>query len=212
MKQITILITDDHTLIRQSWSFIISADPRFKVIGEASNAEDALELAKQFRPDVALMDINLPGMNGLEATKMLKTVSPDTKVLGVSMHTQPAYAKMMMKQGAKGYLTKNSSRRELYRAILDIHEGHTYICDEVKGLLVDEMMREDSDKPTSNLSQKEIEVISFVKTGLSSKEIAGLLGLSTKTIEAHRYNILKKMQLKNTAALINHFNIHPIAI
>src|SRR5688572_27303695 len=110
MEKITILITDDHTLIRQSWNLVLTADPRFKIVAEASSGEEAVEIAKQLRPNIATMDINLPGMSGIEATQLIKKVSPGTKILGVSMHTQPSYARTMMKQGAMGYLTKNSSR------------------------------------------------------------------------------------------------------
>ena len=209
MEKITILITDDHTLIRQSWSLILNADPRFNVVGEAGSGEEAVEMVKQLRPNVVTMDINLPGINGIEAVQLIKKCSPGTKILGVSMHTQPTYARTIMKHGAMGYVTKNSSRFELYKAIIEIHNNRTYICNEVKGILVDQMMGDDKEQNGFNtLSGKEIEVIGFVKKGCSSKEIAGVLNICVKTVEAHRYNILKKLNLKNTAAMVNYINTH----
>jgi DNA-binding NarL/FixJ family response regulator len=211
MEKITILITDDHTLIRQSWSMILNADPRFQVVAEAGSGEEALELVKQLRPNIAVMDINLPGINGLEATQLIKKISPGTKVLGVSMHTQPAYARTMMKQGAMGYVTKNSSRFELYNAIIEIHNNRTYVSNDVKSILVDQMLSGDKQEHGFNtLSNKEVEVIRFIKKGCSSKEIASLLSIAVKTVEAHRYNILKKLNLKNTAAMVNHINSHQL--
>jgi DNA-binding NarL/FixJ family response regulator len=211
MEKITILITDDHTLLRQSCSLILNADSRFQVLGEASSGEEAVEMAKRLRPNIAIMDINLPGIDGVEATLQIKKVSPATKVLGVSMHMQPAYARTMMKHGAMGYVTKNSSRFELYNAIVDIHNGRTYVSDDVKSTLVDQMLSGNKKQGGFNaLSSKEIEVVRFIKSGCSSKEIAIQLKIAVKTVEAHRYNILKKLNLKNTAAMVNHINNHQL--
>lgn len=211
MEKITILITDDHTLLRQSYSLILNADPRFEVVAEASSGEEAVEMAKRLRPNIAIMDINLPGINGVEATQLIKKISPGTKILGVSMHLQPAYARTMMKHGAMGYVTKNSSRFELYTAIVEIHNNRTYVSNDVKSVLVDQMLTGDKKEDGFNaLSNKEIEVIRFIKNGCSSKEIASLLRIAVKTVEAHRYNILKKLNLKNTAAMVNHINTHQL--
>jgi DNA-binding NarL/FixJ family response regulator len=211
MEKITILITDDHTLIRQSCSLILNADPRFQVVAEAGSGEEAVEIVKQLRPNVAIMDINLPGINGFEATQLIRKVSPGTKVLGVSMHIQPEYARAMMKQGASGFVTKNSSRLEYYNAIVEVHNGRTYVSNDVKSILVDQMLTGDKRENGFNaLSRKELEVIRFIKKGCSSKEIASFLMIAVKTVEAHRYNILKKLNLKNTAAMVNHINSHQL--
>jgi DNA-binding NarL/FixJ family response regulator len=211
MEKITILITDDHTLLRQSCTLILNSDPRFQVVAEACSGEEAVEMAKRLRPNVAIMDINLPGINGVEATHLIRKVSPCTKVLGLSMHLQPAYARTIMKQGAMGYVTKNSSRFELYNAIVEIHNNRTYVSNDVKSTLVDQMLSGDKKEDGFNaLSNKELEVIRFIKNGCSSKEIACLLKIAVKTVEAHRYNILKKLNLKNTAAMVNHINSHQL--
>jgi DNA-binding NarL/FixJ family response regulator len=207
MKKITLLIVDDHTLIREMWSVILNKDPRFSVIGSTGNAEDAILMAKQLNPDVVIMDINLPGMNGIEATQLIRKYAPGTRILGVSLHSLPAYAREMMQKGASGYVTKNSSSEEMLTAIIDVHSGKKYICDEIKRILTDQMMSDDGQpKGLNAISPREIEIIAHIKEGSSSKEIAESLSISVKTVEVHRYNILKKLQLKNSAALVNYIN------
>lgn len=207
MDKITILIADDHTLVRETWSFILNTDPRFTVVAESGSGEEAVELAKKMRPQVAIMDINLPGINGIEATQQIRKYSPGTKVLGVSLHTQPTYARKMMQKGAMGYVTKNSSREEMFKAIMEIQAGKKYICDEIKNILSEQVISGDDPQTGLNsLSQREIEIIAYIKKGFSSKEIADALNISVKTVEVHRYNILKKLNLKNAAALVNFIN------
>jgi two-component system invasion response regulator UvrY len=207
MEKITILIADDHTLVRETWSFILNTDERFHVIAECGSGEEAVELAKQLRPNIVIMDINLPGMNGIEATQLIRKFSPASRILGVSLHTQPTYARKMIQKGAMGYVTKNSSREEMFRAIVEIQAGRRYICDEIKNILSEQVINgEDQQGGLNALSQREIEIINFIKKGFSSKEIAENLDISVKTVEVHRYNILKKLNLKNSAALVNYIN------
>ncbi len=208
MDKITILLVDDHKLIRESWSFILNSDPRFQVVGETSNADEAVEIAKDKRPRIVLMDINMTPVNGFDATKLIRKYSPASKIIGISMHSMPAYARRMLQIGAMGYVTKNSSKDELLTAIVEVNRGKKYICEEVKNILAQQELEEDdSGQPDMNvLSQREIDVVKLIKEGLSSKEIALRLDISLKTVEVHRYNILKKLSLKNTAALVNFIN------
>lgn len=207
MEKISILIADDHTLVRETWSFILNTDARFSVIAESGSGEEAIELAKKLRPNIVIMDINLPGMNGIEATQQIRKYSPGTKILGVSLHTQPTYARKMIQKGAMGYVTKNSSREEMFKAIMEIQSGKKYICDEIKNILSEQVISgEDQQTGLNSLSQREIEIIAYIKKGFSSKEIADSLSISVKTVEVHRYNILKKLNLKNAAALVNFIN------
>lgn len=207
MEKITILIADDHTLVRETWSFILNTDDRFQVIAESGSGEEAVELAKQLRPNIVIMDINLPGMNGIEATQLIRKFSPASRILGVSLHTQPTYARKMIQKGAMGYVTKNSSREEMFKAITEIQAGRRYICEEIKNILSEQVINgEDQQGGLNALSQREIEIIHFIKKGFSSKEIAENLDISVKTVEVHRYNILKKLNLKNSAALVNYIN------
>ncbi len=209
MEKITILLVDDHKLIRESWSFILNSDPRFQVIGETSSADEAVEIAKEKKPKIVLMDINMTPVNGFEATKLVRKFSPGSKVIGISMHSMPAYARRMLQMGAMGYVTKNSSKDELLTAIMEVHNGKKYVCDEVKNILAQQELEEDGGQPDMNvLSRREIDIVQLIKEGLSSKEIALRLEISLKTVEVHRYNILKKLNLKNTAALVNFINAH----
>ena len=207
MEQITIVLVDDHKLIRDSWSFILNSDPRFSVIGETSNGEEAVKIVKTLRPDIVLMDVNMVPVNGFEATGLIAKNSPESKVIAVSMHTMPAYAKRMMQLGAMGYVTKNSSKDEMIKAIIEVSNGKKYICEEVKNILAHKELEEQVSPGDMNvLSRREIDIIQHIKQGLSSKEIAIQLDISLKTVEVHRYNILKKLKLKNTAALVNFIN------
>jgi two-component system invasion response regulator UvrY len=213
MEKVTLLIIDDHTLVREMWSFILNSSPDFQVVGEAENAEQGLMLVKFLHPCVVVMDINLPGMNGIEATKQIQKLSPSTKVLGVSMHNQPWYAKKMMQGGAWGYVTKNSSREEMFTAIGEIVKGNRYICQEIKEILSEQLINGQIDKTgTSDLSRREIEIISSIRQGHSSNEIAVALSISVKTVDVHRYNIIKKLNLKNKAAFVNFINTNAIKL
>ncbi len=205
MEKITILLVDDHKLIRDSWAFILNSDSRFTVIGETSSGEEAIENASEKRPQIILMDVNMTPINGFDATKQIHKISPESRIIAVSMHTMPAYAKRMIQLGAMGYVTKNSSKEEMVTAIIEVNNGKKYICEEVKAILAEQEMDENSDE-LNNLSRREIDIIKLIKEGHSSKEIALQLDISLKTVEVHRYNILKKLKLKNTAALVNYIN------
>lgn len=208
MEKVTILLVDDHKLIRDSWSFILNSDPRFTVIGETSSGEEAIQIAAEKKPEIILMDVNMSPVNGFDATKQIQKISPESKVIAVSMHTMPAYAKRMLQLGAMGYVTKNSSKEEMIAAIIEVSEGKKYICEEVKNILAQQELDETAAQgDMNNLSRREIDIIKLIKEGMSSKQIALELDISLKTVEVHRYNILKKLKLKNTAALVNFINI-----
>lgn len=207
MEKITILIADDHTLIRETWSYVLNNDERFQVIAESGNGQEAVDLAKTLRPDIVIMDINLPGINGIEATRLIRKFSPATRILGVSLHTQPTYARKMMQMGASGYVTKTSPREEMVKAIIEVNGGRKYVCEEIKNILSEQVISGGGSQTGLNaLSHREMEIIRFIKNGFSSKEIAENINISVKTVEVHRYNILKKLNLKNTAALVNFIN------
>ena len=207
MGKITLLLVDDHKLIRESWSIILNADPRFEVIGETNDVDQAVEFVKTRRPDLILMDINMSPINGFDATKIILREVPDALVVAISMHALPAYARRMFQMGAKGYVTKNSSKEEFVSAILEVKSGNKFICEEIKNIVAQQELEDGGGHPDMNsLSKREIEVVQLIKEGLSSKEIAKSLNISLKTVEVHRYNILRKLKLKNTAALVNFIN------
>jgi DNA-binding NarL/FixJ family response regulator len=207
MEKISVLIADDHKLIRDTWSYILNTDNRFQVIAECGDSEQAVEAAKVKRPHIVLMDINMLPISGFEATERIRKVSPASKIIGVSMHSQPAYAKKMLQIGAKGYVTKNSSKEEMMKAIMEVHQGNKYICEEIKNNISELVLEENKDVPNVNaLTEREIQIINLIKDGQSSKEIAGNLNISLKTVEVHRHNVLKKLKLKNSASLVNFIN------
>lgn len=213
MEKITIIIADDHKLIRETWSYILNSDERFQVVGECSNGEEAVEMAKKLRPRILLMDINMTPLNGIEATQLVRKFAPATRIIGVSMHSQPAYVKKMLKIGASGYVTKNSPKDEMITAIVEVDKGNRFICNEVKNILSEQMFEEDAEGTGINaLSNREIDVIKLIKEGMSSKEISKALNISLKTVEVHRHNILKKLNLKNSAALVNYINTSGLAL
>jgi DNA-binding NarL/FixJ family response regulator len=203
-KKIRILIADDHKLIRETWTFLLNIDPRFEVVGECKNGNECFEKTNEMRPDLVMMDINMPELNGFDATKLIKSKIPNVKIIGISMHALPAYAKKLMALGANGYVTKNSSRDEMVDAILTVMSGKKYICAEIKDIIVEQEVSDEDDRPNIGaLTDKELEVLRYIKEGLSSKELAIKWEVSVKTIETHRYNILKKLNQKNTTAAIN---------
>jgi DNA-binding NarL/FixJ family response regulator len=208
MNKITILLVDDHKLIRESWSFILNSDRRFQVIAETNSGKEAIAIAKRLKPDIILMDVNMTPVNGFEATKSIRKFSPASKIIGITMHSMPAYAKRMLQIGAMGYVTKNSSKNEMITAILEVQKGNKYICAEVKNILAQqELVDERTGQPDMNiLSGRELEVVTLIRDGVSSKEMAVKLDISLKTVEVHRYNILKKLTLRNTVSLVNFMN------
>ncbi|HLY69668.1 MAG TPA: response regulator transcription factor [Puia sp.] len=207
MSKISILIADDHKLIREIWSYILNNDSRFQVVADSGDAAEAVELAKKTHPNVVLMDINMHPFSGLEATQKIRKISPSSKIIGLSMYSQPAYAKKMLQLGASGYVTKNSSKEEMIEAIITVNNGDKYICSEIKNIISDQILDEKISSPNINtLTEREMQIINFIKQGSSSKEIASLLAISLKTVEVHRHNILKKLKLKNSASLVNFVN------
>lgn len=189
------------------WAQLFSGKPEIEVVGKSGEFDEAIEMIKTKRPDIVLLDINLPGGSGLDAVPLIRKFAPGTRIIAVSMHSQPVYAKKMLQLGAKGYVTKNSSHEEMYMAIDTVMEGKTYICQEIKNIISEQAMQDEPTGPDiKELSLREIEIVRLIKSGHSSKEIAAQLNISTRTAEVHRHNILKKLKLKNTASLISFIN------
>jgi len=209
LEKISILIVDDHALIREAWSSILTNDSRFDVIATCDNAEEAVAQVKEKRPNVILMDINMAPFSGLDATQQILRISPDSKIIGLSFYSDPAYATKMLQMGGSGYLTKNSSREEMIKAILDVNNGNRYICDEIKNNIPWRSVEANPGSNLNSLTKREIQIINLLKNGFSSKEIAASLQIAYSTVEAHRYNILKKLKLKNTATLVSFIYKNP---
>lgn len=206
MKKISVLIADDHLLLRQGLSQLLNSNSRFEVVGATGCGVHAVALAAALRPNVVLLDLNLPRLNGVEATRRICEQAPRTHVLALSLRGQWGLARLVLQQGATGYLTKRATRSELMRALELVSQGCRYICHELQEHLCGE--EETPSAVAATLTQREREVIAHVCKGNSSKEIARILHLSQKTVETHRYHILKKLGLNCTTALIDFAHRH----
>ena len=205
MKRITVLLVDDHRLMMEAWAIVLGQNKQFKVVGQAADFAQAIELVETHHPDIVLTDINMSPQDGFVLTEKILEISPESGVIGVSMHNIPLYAKKMLRIGGKGYVTKNSSKDELVTAILEVYEGNIYICKEIKDILANDQLDDNNEMmKLYSLTEKELDIIAWVKQGMSSREIAELKDVTLKTVEVHRYNILKKLGLPNTAALVSY--------
>lgn len=198
---IKVLIVDDHKLIVEAWTNILNAVKEFSVCGCADNAEDALTLAHRYRPDIILMDINLKGSSGFEATESIINQLPKTKVIALSIHDDLSIVKKIFSIGATGYLTKNSSKNELINSIHKVYAGEKFVCEEIKERFLNSAMSGSDENGKKELTTKEIEIVKYITKGLTSKEIGELLHISNRTVDTHRHNILKKLDIPNAAQL-----------
>lgn len=206
-KKITILVVDDHTLIRETCSHMLKLQPNFDVIDSTGDGDRAAEICRQRRPDIVLVDINMPLINGFEVINLVRNNAPLSKIIASSLQAQPATVKKAMKQGAKGFFTKNSPVREMIEAINEVAKGNTYLSNDVKDMLSDQALNQPSEHVDINvLSEREIQILKLLRNGMASREIGVELSISTRTVEVHRHHILKKLKMKNTLAAISYFN------
>jgi two-component system invasion response regulator UvrY len=188
----------------------LDKDDHFEIVGECGNGMEVVELAKRLHPDLIIMDVNLPGLSGIEATEQILRVLPSSIILGLSQHSQPRLVRRMITSGARGYVTKTSLLAELTDAIRQMITSTIYICKEIKTNLGNELITESCKYNTlESLSKTEIQVFKCLMKGSPSKEIAEALNISSKTVNAHRYNIFKKLNLKNIASLMNLVHDNP---
>src|ERR1700741_2103526 len=172
MKTISIVVVEDHKLVRQMWGALLEDDGNMKVVGECGGFDEAIEMIKVKKPDIVLLDINLPQASGIDAVPLIRKFAPGARIIAVSMHSQPVYAKKMLQLGARGYVTKNSSHEEMFTAIDAVMEGKTYVCMEIKNIISDQALQDEPTGPDiKDLSLRELEIIKLIKEGLSSKEI-----------------------------------------
>lgn len=202
MNTITVLLAEDHAIVRESLRAFLNREDGIDVIGEAENGRQAVELARELRPDVVVMDIGMPILNGMEATRQMRQTSPGTKVLVLSAHSDDCYVRQVMTFGAAGYLNKLTALEKLPAAIREVHRGHpTYsplIARRIKS--AGAPSKADS-RSAALLNSREMEVLQLVAEGKANKETAAELHLSHKTIEKHRQNLMRKLNIHNTAGL-----------
>lgn len=201
------MIIDDHTLIREICSTFLNLNEGFRVVAGSGDTDEAIVLAEKNSPDIILLDINMPVHNGFEMIGLLQNSSPFSRIIGLSVHAEPEYAKKMIKAGARGYLTKNTSIREMTTAIHEVNGGKVFICNEIKNLLADLALNDHADTPGLHLlTERETTILHLLKTGSTSKEIAAQLELSITTVNVHRNQILKKLNMKNMIEAVAYLN------
>jgi DNA-binding NarL/FixJ family response regulator len=206
MKKIGVLLADDHTLIRAGLRMVVEAQSDLSVVGEANNGREAVAMAAALKPDVVVMDIGMPSLNGIEAAREIRKTLPDTQIVMLSMHSDEGYVLRALKAGAKAYLLKDSAEADLARAIHAAAAGKSFFSPAVGKVLLEDYMRKlqrtGAEDSYELLSPREREILQLVAEGKSSKEIATLLNLSVYTVETHRAHVMQKLNLRGIPELI----------
>ncbi len=202
MSKIRIIIADDHQLFRNGLKILLNSFPDFEVTGEVSNGEEFLKMIKTTPADIALMDINMPLMDGIEATRKALKTCPAISIIALSMYGEEEYYYKMVDAGAKGFILKDSDITEVKEAILTVIKGGSYFSQELLYHVIQKIKHRENESKTANLSKREKEILFKICEGLSNQEIAGSLFISKRTVDKHRANLLGKTNSKNTASLI----------
>ena len=208
MAKIRILVTDDHTLFRQGIQSFLGTEPDLEVVGEAADGAEAVAKAEEARPDVVLMDIGMPGLSGFEAARQIRKNRPETKILFLTMYDDEDYLVECLEVGASGYVLKDSPVQELVTAIHDVHRGGSHLSPRMLSQLVGDFrsrIKSTQRLPRfATLTPREKEVLKVLAEGNSVKEIACSLDLSVKTIEAHKFNLMRKLDIHDKAHLVQY--------
>jgi two-component system response regulator NreC len=201
MKRIRILLADDHAVVRQGFKMILGAQTDMEIVGEAGNGRDATQLAEELRPDVIVMDVAMPELNGIEATRRLAASVPHTRVIALSMHKDSVYVREMLRAGARGYLLKDAPAGDLISAVRAVASGESYLSPAVSNAVLDDYRRHVTN-PIDLLTSREREVLQMLAEGKTNKEIAVILNLSVYTVDAHRGRIMEKLNLHSINELV----------
>jgi DNA-binding NarL/FixJ family response regulator len=206
MNPIRILLADDHTVMRRGLRVLLERQPGFQIVGEAADGAEAVELALREKPDVAVLDIGMPGLNGIEAARRIVEKNPNIAVVILSMHSDESYVLRTLKAGARGYLLKDAPEYDLINAIQAVHQGKAFFSPAISKMLVEDYMRQMQQRGVEDtyelLTSREREILQLLGESKSNKEIATRLDLSLHTVETHRSNMLEKLNLHSTAELI----------
>src|SRR6478752_2941883 len=201
MKRIRILLADDHAVVRQGFKMILSVHPDMEIVGEAGNGREAVQLAEELRPDVIVMDVAMPELNGIEATRRVTEAVPHSRVLALSMHKDSVYVREILRAGARGYLLKDSIDTDLLAAVRAVARGEGYLSPAVSDAVLNDYRKHVSE-PIDLLTSREREVLQMIAEGKTNKEIATVLNLSVYTVEAHRGRIMEKLNLHSINELV----------
>ena len=205
---IRLLLADDHAVVRSGLRLLLEAQPDMAIVGEAENGADAIRRATELAPDVVLMDVEMPGMNGIEATRRIRAEAPATAVLALTMYEDDQYFFEMLRAGAAGYVPKRAAPDELVSAIRAVSRGEVFLYPSLAGRLVQDYLQrravEEQAPPADELTPREQEVLTLIAQGLSNNEIGDQLVISAKTVDRHRENIMRKLNLHNRVDLVKY--------
>jgi len=206
MSTVRILIADDHELVRRGLAMTLTAVPGWTLVGETANGREAVKLVESTQPDVAILDLTMPEMNGLEATRQILALRPSTRVIILTVHESEQLVREVLDAGAKGYVLKSDAGRTLVQAVEALMEGRPFFTSTIAQMVVEGYLRGQHDARTaaSLLSAREREIVQLLAEGKSNKEVARVLGISVKTAETHRSNIMRKMQFASLSDLIRY--------
>lgn len=204
--KITVLLADDHAIFREGLKLLLEEEADIQIVGQAADGSEVVELARKLRPCVVLMDIAMPGLDGIGATERIKSIYPDTKVVILSMHATAEHIYRAFKAGAVGYVLKEAAGTEVLCAIRTVQTGKSYLCRSISAVMIRHYIRdrEDTanDSPLHLLSPREIEVLKMVSEGVNSAKIAEILHLSRSTVETYRYRAMQKLNLSDMTGLV----------
>lgn len=204
MKRITVLLAEDHMVVREGFRKLLEGEDDVEVVGEAQTGRQAVELTRKLRPAVVVMDIAMPLLNGLEATRQIRKAIPSTKVVILSAHSDDAYVDQAIAIGAVGFLLKQTSSHDLSKAIREVHKGNTFFSPSISKRLHDQKVPANGvalRKKVARLSSRELEVLQLIAEGKANKQTAAELGISIKTVEKHRQNLMAKLNIHEISGL-----------
>ena len=212
--KVRILIADDHSVVRSGLRMLLKSSPRFSIVGEAADGEEAVKMTERLKPDVAILDISMPKLNGIETARMIKERQPDTKVIILTVHEDEEYVYQILRAGASGYVLKNAGKKEIFSAIRSAIAGEQFFSPGISKVIIEGFIRQDREKGRqqetkpgnshSILTKRETEVLHHIAEGRTNKEIAETLFLSFRTVNTHRANIMQKLGIHDTAGLVRY--------
>jgi two-component system response regulator NreC len=212
MKKTRILIADDHDVVRSGLRMLLRSSPSFSIVAEAADGEEAVRMAEKCKPDVAIMDISMPKLDGIEATKRIKQNLPKTRIVILSVHEDEEYVFQTLRAGASGYLLKTAGKKEIFDAIRSAAAGEQFFSPGISKVIIEGFIKRDKEQaqeenqtaPQQLLTKRELEVLQYIAEGYTNRQIAEKLFLSFRTVNTHRANIMQKLSIHDTAGLVRH--------
>lgn len=214
MKKTRLLIADDHSLVRDGLRLVLKTSPQYQIVAEAADGEEAVALTDKHKPDVVVMDISMPKMNGIDATALIKEHNPDTKVVILTVHEDEEYIYQILRAGASGYVLKSAGRKEIFAAIKSAMSGDRFFSPGISEIIIDGFVRrsrgqEDRKEspptqPSPQLTKRETQILQYIAQGYTNRKIAETLFLSIRTVNTHRTNLMQKLDIHDTARLVRY--------